>query len=146
MAKKSNATEILEQLKRKYNITETDLIEERMLEIAFSYKTAFEKRLIVQCIYSVVGPEYKAWSDSKKHVISEVTTSQRIELEEMIGFYLSWWRKDVEIFFRAFINKNNIFCKSGAFKEGEYTEEDYKILQMMTGIEKHNMLKQIENK
>lgn len=143
---KSNATEILEQLKKKYNITETDLQNEQMVKVYFSYKTVFEKKLINQCIYSVVGPKYQLWSDSKKHLVTEVTISQKIELEEMIGFYLSWWRKDVEIFYRAFVNRNRIFCENADYKDGEYTEDDYKVLQMMLGMEKHNMLKQIENK
>lgn len=80
----------------------------------FRYKTPYERKLLVQVIYTVtgkipfkcVGP-IQAAHESKSELTG--TAAERLEIEFSYEFYKAALEEEMERFYSAFLMKNDIF-------------------------------------
>lgn len=148
---KENAKRILKDLMLKFNIKEDELEEEYIKEFDIKMPKFFNAvNLAAQIIYSIVGKEIdsgKGLYKKKRKYSIKATTSEFLEFEAKFKFYFYYFKKEINRFFEAFIQRNEIFPpveKSREVTCREPTEEDYKMLALASKLEKHNYLKQIE--
>lgn len=152
---KENAQRTLEQLMKKYNISEEELCEETIKEFEIKIPKVFKAHeLAIQTFYSVVGCRnenkfFSGYKEGNKRFVF-CTSAEFIEFEAKYKFYLHYLKKESERFYGAFVQANMIFPPKNLQRESEkqetITDEDMKILKMATGLEKHDYNLQIENK
>lgn len=147
---KINAELKLRQMMEELGITEEDLEEDkidfRMFNIS---QNATIKKLFNQVIstilddYSVYG--YKGL---RSKVAVECTVAEQIEIEAKFEFYKNGYKEDLEVFFLAFLQKNNLFPKTTQESSEKSSEEELrkwrKASVMTDGLDKHHYRKQIE--
>ena len=150
---KFNAQQKLSELMEKYHIRDEDLETEVIKSFDFRVGNKMEKELLGQIAYSVYGDKnekkgYYSYIHIKNKMCVECTDAEFLEIEAKFSFYKHELKKQIDRFYQAFIQANEIFpnpelCKS---KEEKFflSEEDMKILRMAKGIEKSEFLKQIE--
>lgn len=150
---RENAQKILEKLMKKYNISESELSTEKINEYSVKWTNNVEKKLKVQIFYSIVGDinDNKGFFRSYKNKNGYVkcTSSEFLEFEAKCAFYGHWLKVELERYYRAFVNRNLLFPpahlkKQNNDKTDELTEEDIKMLDLASNIDKHNFAKQIE--
>ncbi len=148
---RDNAQAMLEALMRKHGISVDDLAgESRTLE-RFKYGRSFlEKKLLHQVIGSVVlNPSF--YTDKRKgkggYVWVEVTKSERLEIELRYAAYAAAMKKEMEIFYSAFIHRNQIFhSDSKASEESSLSHQELmKIALAMQGMEKVKIRRTLTN-
>ena len=124
-----------------------------MNEYCLQYKNQFEKKLINQVFYAVCGDindkkECYTYRGRKNQQYFICTLSEYIEIVAKYYFYKYHWHEDLKIFYKAFLAKNNIYPSQDKVKEikcEDLTEEDWKILELTKGMDRHEYLLQIEN-
>lgn len=141
---KENADKLLKKLMKKYNISEDEINNEEMNEVELELRNDIEVRLVSQILFSFFNnaPLYRRLKKRVKYY-TKLTKSQEIEFRYMFSVYLEDFRKQELIFYRAFINKNNIFPKEILDGKGrslydvspEERAEILKSQMMMGGIE-----------
>ena len=153
---KENATDKLEKLMKKHGIT-WDMIDENVPKRREFKVHKKDERFFFQTMSSVIGSkDYRTYnSDNKKIVkryIFEMTDLEFIEFDSKYHFYLDKYKSDLEIFYLAFIQKNELYRKrtdddkdddDKPLSEKEL-EEIKKIRLMMFGMESHKVVKRIE--
>lgn len=141
-----NAAAILSRMMKKYGIGEKELDSGKERDCFFKYGDYWERRLLSQIIYSITGrPSYRAYRPATGRPVNQLcvqcTAAQEIEIKASFEFYSRHLKKDMEIFYNAFITKNDIFYKKEEEPEANAKEPDFeeamKILQMTIGMEKH---------
>jgi hypothetical protein len=81
----------------------------------------------------------------------ECTASEAIEIQAKFDFFSRVFTEESEIFYRAFIQKNHLYCNPDKTAPEAETEELsaeelaklWKMSQMMTAMERHHFAKQI---
>lgn len=144
-----NAAALLARLMKKYDIDEKELDSEKESDCFFKYGDIWERRLLNQIIYSATGRAcYRAYRPSTGRPVNQLcvkcSKAQEIEIKAAFDFYSHHLKKDMEIFYNAFITKNDIFYKGEKEPEANAKEPDLstamKILEMTIGMEKHERL------
>lgn len=150
---KESAQKILDQLMKKYGISEEDLLEEKVALEWFRYKDYLEKRLLDQIIYMVMGDvdTYKKSGGRHKLVGVYCTVYKKIEIEANYEFFKNAFINEFKIFYVAFCNKNRLFppeeiVNKTSSKDKLSKVEAFKIQAMMNGMDRYIMLKQIDSK
>lgn len=144
------AEQKLKVLMEKYNISEDELDETNVECEWFKYKNKMQRKLLIQITYAVLGdvPLYGN-TLKRRHIGAYCTKAQKIEIEFMLDFYYRAFCEDIDIFMSAFIQKNKIFPPPELVKaeasEG-LTEKDLRMLQIASGLEKHERLKCLNEK
>lgn len=143
---KSNAEERLRYLMKKHGISEEELEDAGARVYWIAFKTDYEKRLLCQLAYMRLGSghSFKYVSSSTKRTHKKVgihcTPAQYIEIEADFAFYREALAEEMDVFYSAFINKNDLFPPP----ELDNIDEDYrntdikrseKVRAMMRGIE-----------
>ena len=150
---RENAQKMLEKLMKKYNISEIELSTEKINQYEVKWSNNNERDLKIQIFYSIVGDIddnkgfYRRYKNKNSYV--KCTSSEFLEFEAKCSFYGHWLKIELKRYYRAFINRNNIFppahlLKQNNDKSDELTEEDIKMLKLASNIDKHNFVKQIE--
>lgn len=143
----TNAAEILERLKKKYGITDADIAEDVEEIIWIRYKTELEQRLIWQVTYMILG-HVIGYSKGRrtKTVGIKASKAKCIEIEEMCNFYIRAMNEDLQMFYDAFLVKNQIFPPKSITTEkatNKINHDDLRLAFMVEGLEKHERYKQI---
>lgn len=152
---RENAQTLLTRLMEQYGISETEIEEERRETAWFPYSQETERRLLNQIIYMVTGAggfgcvgEYSGRKRKKKG--TECTAAERLEIEANYAFFKEAMKKELEIFYSAFANKNNLFppadkVKPRSIEELSPEEKAYyaKVGLMAEGMERHTLRKAI---
>lgn len=107
----------LENLLNNYDLTSEELSENYESVHEFSYKDKFEKTLILQIAYKVYGsiPEVYNYRNTvtnrkRRNLIGiKCTKAQNIEIEFLFDFYSELFKKEVDFFIDAFIQKHELF-------------------------------------
>ena len=146
-SEQTNASEILERLKKKYGITDADIAEDVETIIWIRYKTKLEQRLIWQVAYMVLG-NVSAYNKGcrTKMVGIKASKTKCIEIEEMCDFYIRAMNEDLQMFYDAFLVKNQIFPPESITTEkatNKINPNDLRLAFMVEGLEKHERYKQI---
>lgn len=112
---KVNAEERLRYLMQKHNITEDDLEDAGVRLYWIRYKTEYERKLLFQLAYMYTGSGHAhgcigKWSNRpRKEVGIDCTPAQYIEIESDFDFYRAALKEEMDIFYSAFVQKNNLF-------------------------------------
>ena len=113
---KVNAEKKLKELMRKYDISENELIEDKITTVAFKYHGKEQRRLLVQIIYKVTNctdfytyHSINSGRKSKTSLGADVTAAQKIEIEFLFDFYAKQYEKERSNFLEAFIQKHKLF-------------------------------------
>ena len=136
-----NAQELLDKLMKKYNISEEDLQEEKIQFFKIKVPNIFKaESLANQILYSIVGEDNgKGLYGRKRLYYVKCTYAEFLEFEAKYKFYLYHYKKELAIFYSAFIQANNIFYTGpGAKVDTNLTEEDLQMLKMAKGLDKHD--------
>ena len=150
---KDNAANKLQSLLDKHGISLEDISQDVIKEREFILKP-HQLKFFVQIAYSCFGKEttiYKYQNEKKRKEIKrflKLTDAQFIELTAKFDFYWNKYENDLEIFYSAFIQRNELYVKGSSRKEDltkEEIEEINKVRAMMYGLDKHLFHKQIEN-
>jgi len=143
---KDTATNFLKKLCVKYNISETELESDIVEKYEIRYKPN-EKKLLEQVAYSVLGENlqtYKYKFFRKKVLIVECTLLQSIEIKCKYEHYSRAYKKQLDIFYHAFIMKNYIYPENSESKNSQdLTQEQEAAVKMAHSIEKNEYRKQI---
>ncbi len=112
---KENAEMMLVKLAEKYNIDLKDLqsVQKQHRIFKFDENNNFHKRFVQQIIASVIGAVdfYYAGLIHNNWAV-EISDVEFIEISEKIEFYWPAYLNDLEIFYTAFIQKNELFLKT----------------------------------
>ena len=141
-----NAAVLLSDLMEKHGITEADLEGTQVSTYWIRYKTIYERKLIFQLSYMHLGSGHAsgcvgAYSGRKrKEVGIDCTPAQFIEIETDYQFYRKALEEELEVFYSAFIQKNDLFPPpnlSGDEPDAEPVDLNVvmKMAAMMEGIE-----------
>lgn len=146
---KENAEALLARLLAKYNIQESDLLDDVVESHEFSYYGIKGRELFNQIVYAVIGEGYTIQKYTYKRNCNtrfvRCTKAQAIEIKEMFEFYRYHLDQGIDLYFSAFIQKEYIFPE-GSHSDGELTEEDKKMLQLARHLDKHERRLMIEEK
>lgn len=151
---KESAQRMLEKFMEKYGMTESDIGDEAVEIAWFRFQDFSEFRLISQIIYMVMGDcdtYRKLGKANRKHKALGVycTAAERLEIELNIDFYKRAMQEELKLFYKAFMNKNNLFPPDGKARATTSSdelsrEEALKLSFMMEGMEQHTIRKMIE--
>lgn len=139
-----NAQKLLKKLIDQYGPLEGDA--DKMSVHTFRYKEDIERMLLGQIIYTVTGrPSYYAARIRRvKELGLECTEQEAIEIETRYVFYSMHFKKELGLFYRAYIHKNNLFHSSAKVIKAEESEENLRIMAMMQGIDTAEYRRMIE--
>ncbi len=143
---KENAQKILNSLLKKYNITVESLETEELHWCKFDV-TKVERRLLDQIAYSVTADFDLSIVNGITYL--ELTKAQEVEVRFKFSFYNNLYKKELELFYHAFIHKNDIYNKDpkNTVDPNEFTEEEKerrrRVKEMSKGIERGQLLRQL---
>ena len=153
---RDTAARKLDELMNKYNISADDLSGEKTIREIHEYHGHEEEQLLVQIACKVVNVRGGIFYDVQNFYTSrtlstklgiEATKAQHIEIEILFDFYKKQWKKEKDLFFHAFIAKNELHSTVPPDEntESDLTpEEQLKILAMAQGIDKERPLRRLE--
>ena len=150
---KDNAANKLQSLLDKHGISLEDINQDVIKEREFILNSN-QIKFFVQVAYSCFGNEtaiFKLQNEKKSKQVKrflKLTDAQFIELTAKFDFYWEKYEKDLQIFYSAFIQRNELYVKGSSAKEDltqEEIEEINKIRAVMQGLDKHSFHKQISN-
>jgi hypothetical protein len=151
---KENAARMVERLMAEHDITEEELRDDIIERRWFRYasKDKYARKLMAQVIYTVTG-EGSFWTRGRKAMAGvECTAAQGVEIAAMFEFYYAKFTEDIDMFYAAFLSKNDIYPSNDIIKDDEEDDDDepeidvdraLKIGNMMKGMEKHEFRKQL---
>ena len=113
---KQNATKLLADLMQKYNIDENELQTEVLHNFEFKFSGVYAKELAHQVLYSIIGNLDNSkgffiavtYGGKKKNIV-RCTNAEFIEFQAKYKFYKYHFLKDLDIFYDAFVEKNDIY-------------------------------------
>lgn len=143
---KVNAEERLRYLMQKHGISEEDLEDAGVRMYWIAFKTEHERRLLHQLAYMRLGRGHafgcvgKYTNRARKKVGVECTPAKYIEIEADFEFYRVAMAEEMDIFYSAFIQKNDLFpppelADDTLASDDEDIERWEKVKAMMGGIE-----------
>lgn len=141
-------------LMKKYGITEEDLGTEERKRRDFYFGNEWEHKLICQVLYTIKGSNNPIYQSLHKRnwIWAELTDAEYIEFETLYPAYKASFQKELNIFYLAFVNKNNIFPANDKINNKEsnvpskYSRgERMRAAMMAEGIEFTNVRRQIGN-
>lgn len=151
---RESAAATLDRLMKQYGISEADIAEERREMAWFRFKTPLEEKLLSQVIYAVTGRSAYGCVGTytnrpRKQVGIECTAAERLEIELSFGFFNAAMQEELKRFFRAFVNKNNIFPTEDKAEVREAPplpmKEAMKLVLMMNGMDTHTRRAALES-
>ncbi len=154
---KENAAEFLEQLLIKHNLTIEDVVGEKTTERSFKYEynNTVHRKFVMQVIASVIGVNrqftYTLYSKASYRIdwVVDITDAEFIEISEKLEFFWPIYKKEHELFYGAFVQKNKLYTKDGKKKDEPLTpEEEEKIQKIMIiseGLDEHTLTKKLNN-
>ena len=147
-----NASAKLQQLMRKYGISEDDLDDAAKEYRDFKYCGHFEHMLLQQIIYMVTGNVdfYGRKSENGKTVpnvtVVYCTNAEQIEIQAAFEFYKYHLNIGMENYYRAFIEKENIFPEEAkADPSVPQMKSDEDLQRLYHAIDKHDLHPKLED-
>ena len=111
---RENARAILAGLMEKYGVEEGDLQDDALDEHRFVSHNTRERSLLVQVIYKVTDGarhvySYRKGQGSKNTICCKCTKAEAVQIGIEFDFYRELWQQDLDLFYKAFIYKHEIF-------------------------------------
>jgi hypothetical protein len=146
---KRNANNMLLSLLKKHGLTMLDVEQEAKRDYWFKWVDEYERKLLDQLFYKIIGRGFDAWTSRKKRkqVCVVVSPSVMLEIEIQFSIYKKSLKEGLITYYQAFVQKNNIFPKQNGDVAGQKMtdEEIEKLTRMMRVVGKTNINKQIES-
>ena len=122
---KDTALRMYEDMKRKYSITDMEVLEEKVECEWFRYKYDLDKKLLNQICYMVTGANefYKKTSGRYKLVGHYCTKFEKDEIEFYFEYYKAHLKKELELFYSAFCGVNHLYPSEDARCYIEYKND-----------------------
>lgn len=146
---KENAVRLLERLLKEHKLTEADIVGEEINYHPFKVKKE-DFRLFCQVARSVIL-NADIYSSRKSRLLTylECTAAEAIEIEAKFQFFKHHYEQEVDVFYRAFVQTNNIFHPDAAGRDYDDLSEEERaelkrIARMGTGIKTGHFNKQLE--
>jgi len=148
---KKVAQKLLDSLLKKKGLSVEDLDKPEKFYFIFEYRDELEKDLLWQIIGMVTDcsrPEAYKPKNRRNARAFMLTETEHLEIDWLYSQYLTAFREEQKILFRAFIMKNRIFALSGNVRNFDsLTEEEREKLKratyMASAVETVNIRKQI---
>lgn len=149
---RQNAQKKIDELMKKYNISDEELEDEAVELYHFKFSGKREEALLTQIMYKVCDKTDNIYNfvygKSGRTVRSELgcecTLAQRIEIDFLFEFYKRLYKREEELFYHAFVQKHHLFGTSGGGKENDISlDELMRIAQLMSGLSNETPLRQI---
>ena len=151
---KEAAQAALDRIMKKYDLSESDIENERREEVFFDYSQEIERRLLAQIIYMVTGAPpcgcVGAYSNRKRKKLgADVSCAERLEIEANYAFFKMALSRELEFFFAAFVNVNNLFPATNGESESNQPspkrdkERDRRVGMMLNAMEEYKLLKKL---
>lgn len=137
----------LTELMEKYGVEDADISDEKLDDVDFRYKDAFEEKILRQTFYKINHERgiFVYTNSRKKVLVWRCTKAEAIQAGIEYEFFRDLWRDEVELFLQAFIQKHRIFWIGPDAPSGEIDEETYmRLCAMMQGMQDKQLLLQIE--
>lgn len=112
---RENAERTLAALMARYGITEEELEDDRVETHWIAYRTEHERKLLHQLAYMYLGRGHtfgcvgRYTNRKRKKVGVECTAAVYIEIEADYEFYRQALAEEMDIFYSAFVQKNNLY-------------------------------------
>jgi len=135
---KRNGARLLERLMLKYDITETDLIEQEERYFGFSYFNDFELKLIGQIAYAVTNGRVDKYTKSdpetnkisKKKIWIKLMVIEGKEIEILYQFHRQALNESLLTYYEAFIRSNLIYPKNPNLRTNPTKEELIRLMKI----------------
>ena len=142
---------LMEWVMKKYGITEQEIDDQTKEYHPISYTSIWEKKLAHQIAHMVTGG-YEVYTSSAKNdrnVYVLCTKAEYVEIKSDFDFFKRALKKDMEIFYSAFVQRNELFPVNGETKDPddlspEEWERAKRMLAMASALDKHKKLKELE--
>ena len=123
---KEGAMQLYNKLLIKYEISESDITDEKIERHWVRFKSDTDRRLIVQLFYKVTGDRtYYEKVDKRKNVVGfDATEFEYQEFVFYYEFYKEHLKNELDVFMSAFINVNKLYPDSNARIQDNEDEED----------------------
>lgn len=147
---RENARAILAGLMEKYGVEEADLRDDALEESSFVYCSSSERRLLIQTTFHVTKGDrrvysYKHGKGSRSAVCCMCSKAEAVQIGIEYDFYRELWKKELDLFFRAFINKHKIFSDRPTGDDPGVSDQDYlRMAAMMAGLQDKSMHPMLE--
>lgn len=146
-----NASAKLQQLMRKYGISEDDLDDAAKEYRDFKYSGHYENKLLQQIVYMVMGNVnfYRKTGGNGKTVpnvtVVYCTNAEQIEIQAAFEFYKYHLNIGMEKYYSVFIQKENLFPEeSKADPSVPNINVDEESRRLYQAINKHDLHPQLE--
>lgn len=145
---KINAKIKLDRLMIEHGITKEDIDGVEIKLYWFNVKLS-DVSFFWQIVGNVTGTSRNRYNNRLKRTKKgvECTPAEAIEIDAKFKFYSSIYKKELKIFYSAFIQTNELYRKKESDDNDtdyELTEEDRRIIEMAAGMKKHSFAKQLK--
>jgi len=143
------AQRLLDRLMKKYGVEEADLSDEAVEEHCFTFTNVWERRLLLQ-LFSKVAEEreayhYKRGEGARTKLYCVCTKAEAIQIGVEYDFYRELWEDELNWFFRAFVQKHEIFSDKPAEGGPTLSRADlHRLAMMMAGLQDKTPMLMIE--
>lgn len=149
---RESAAGILARMMDKYGIVEADLEDLSTSRVIFKYRSEHERKIIVQTLVSVTDKSIKSYKDGRyREIFLDLTPSEKISVSYAVEFYLEHFRRELQLFTAAFIDRNGLYPKFEKYKREstdiseQYSDDELEtIVRMASGLDRHAIYKAIE--
>lgn len=153
---KETAQKKLAKLLSDNNLTEADLDSDATTYYLIKYNGKYEKRLLLQCIYKIMGAERAIIYHSKgtrNKVGIYCTSAEKLEIDLDFEFYMSLLDDEIENLITGFIQKQELFPDDAPTEtvdmsklSPEELEKFLKVNQYKNSMSKRSRVDLIESK
>lgn len=159
---KANAEKLLIETLERHGLTLADLEDDKIEPYLFRVNSDHERRFLIQVFASVVGGDglREKWRVLKLNrrqyklkptdIIVEIkcVKHEKILLFERWSFFWHHYQNEFELFYSAFIQKNELYANPKRTTHSKSDDVDWdeirRLERMMRGIEKKTMIKTID--
>ena len=114
---KEAAQKLLDKLMKKYDISLSEIENEKVTKHIFTYHGKEQLQLIIQVAYKVTGNSEPCipmqYTHSGRLCRTKVgvycTSAQAVEIGYLYDFYVALWEREKDVFLDAYIQKHRIF-------------------------------------
>jgi hypothetical protein len=133
-----NAIVLMEKFLKEYNLSLEDLTNtEQVKAVKLPYADDFERRILMQIYGKVLNTDKVQVINKEGNIVFLLTRFQEEQMRDLFRVYSKAWKEEVEMFFSAFVQKNEIFPETPPESD---TPDDFesltKLVNMMRTVKK----------
>ena len=139
-----NASALMDRLLKEHGLILEDLTDIKQLNpVMFPYADYFERRILLQLYGKVMNTDKVQFTNNDNQLLFLLTRFQEIQMKDLFRIYCKAWKEEAEIFFSAFVQKNEIFPNTPPEAD---SKEDFetlsRLVNLMRSVKKADVLPQ----